>query len=255
MRLTLASFLLTILTALPGAQPLQRAVFFGQNQPEPYVASHSMTLVNNNECGSNGANYVDVIICTITATTAGNSLLIGFDGAAPSSFSPTATAIASTSSGAEAAVGNAYIIPNVTAGTTTVTVNLPSYQYYAPTILIAEVHGVVTSSPIDAISSGAMSDAGSYGTSGSLGSVTATNANDVVCGMVWTTNHAQTYSATGSFSLFAQTTYSGSNPSLPGDQDLAFICANESSTGSYNPSASWASTGYWASGSFALKLQ
>ena len=247
MKRLIALLALLPLLAMGGGQNVMTG-----NHRHVFAASggHSFTLVHQTTGQLTGGNYVSSMTTALPSTAAGNTMLVlcnGNPSLTISSFSPAVTTvgtpITSSTNGAQGYVG---IIPNLSAGITSITVNF-TIQYASISCQYDEISGVITSSPIDGTPSGmTQSSAYSTGNASSLtGSVTTTNANDAIIGCVEVATTV-TFTAGTGYTLIPQTF------SSPG-----MVCEYKvvSSSGAYNPGMTWNSNYYYASETFALELK
>ena len=197
----------------------------------PFVVSASAGNI-----ASTGASSFTI---TIPSTTAGNSLLYACttNGTLPT-FSPSGTAVPTAVSEA----GGLWIASNISGGITSVTVNVQAYKDYA--CEVAEVAGLVTSSPVD-VSTGLASTG--YGTSASTGSVTTTNARDVIIGYFLSQATPGTITAGSGYTAIGTSTLN------PYATFLEYKLV--SSTGSYNPGLTFVNIGGAQGGTAGLELQ
>lgn len=208
------------------------------------ISGHAMKVIQTTTCTTNGGGS-STMTCTLTATQTGNSLLIGCrsgDGTVLT-FVPSATPITATAS----TINNAFIVSNVTTGTTAVVVtNTSIYDHTA--CLVAEVSGVITVSPIDVNTVFVRTG---YLTSGTTGSVTTTNANDVIIGIAYSDSDANgPYTPGSGYATIGTATNVNT---IYGDIYLEY--KNVSATGTQNPPVSWTTTGYVWGATAALELQ
>jgi hypothetical protein len=138
-----------------------------------------------------------------------------------------------------------WIASNISAGLTSVTINTQAYKEYS--CEVAEVSGIVTSSPVDVTY--VLAD-NSYGTGNATtftGSVTTVNSRDVILGYVV---------GTGSLGAFtAGTGYTAIGTATTGNFPAFLEYKKVSATGTYNPGATYANSAAVATGTAALILQ
>ena len=125
---------------------------------------HSFTVIQTVQGTNCQADPVTTLTCTLSATAAGNQLLVSCEGAGSTlTTTPSSTALLTMYNGAYGYT-SLYLAQTVTTGTTSIVINDGAYNKLG--CVVAEVHGVATSSPIDATHAFA---AGAYGTSVSTG--------------------------------------------------------------------------------------
>ena len=207
--------------------------------------SHSFSFAQDpstTSCSDAYNSGTGTATCTLSSTSAGQSgILVCSDGAAPSSYSPSPTYSLTQNS------GNVYIYNPLPTSTVSITITFSNIYIHSVCYLWV-VKGVATSSALD--QSTGMNGTG-YGSSPfTLGSVTTSNAVDVILGF-WN------YFSTGG------TTTAGSGytlaPGITGATNYAgmeYISTITSSSGTYAPTLGTTSTGQsFPGGVFALKLQ
>ncbi len=219
-------------------------------------ASHAMAVVGTPWlCGANSVSFINHVTCSGTATTTGDSLIVGCtETVAISSTTPSSVALmAAAASNGSYVNANMFagLISNATAGTTSVTFTNGSSNYLTATCEVVEVSGLVLTSAQD-VSPIGITNTGSYGTGSATnrtGAITTSNSNDVIIGFVATSSGTVTFTAGTGYTLIPKGTYSG------GSLDFAFEYMNTSAAGTYNPGMTWSPIGYYTPGTAALKLQ
>lgn len=184
--------------------------------------------------------------CTLTGIVSGDSVIgICTTGNGSISFST----LSSTPSPValipwNTSYGGPFIASNVTTGTYALTY-APGLYHGTFYCSLAEVSGIVTSSPLDVYSG--VNQSAAYGTGSATnqtGSVITTNANDEVCAVGY---------------------FQGNSPYSPGTGYATVVNTNGpyiecgssilSSTQTVNPGLVWTGSTYMQEGTFALKLQ
>lgn len=204
----------------------------------------AFTVLHTYSCGST-ANFVASTTCTITATTANSSLLVAYNifAGAAATISPACSASLTYVGTSNNDGVSACLISGVAAGTTSVTVTYNS-TYTETSIFIAELGGLATSSALDA--SVGMVQA-SNSTTQPTGSVTTTNANDVIFGIVGSLSLSANTLGTG-YTLLGNSIYNTtSNTQIWIEYQVV------SATGTYNPGVTTGDV-YSALGTMAVKL-
>lgn len=221
------------------------------------IASASYTIsvnlvVQTVNCEKTGSTYDASMNCPLSATAAGNSLIMfcsGSGGNPVTSTTPASVAIGTPVTDTSNIRYGVWIVSNVTTGTTNLAVNY-SATYSQISCQVDELAGVVTTSPVD---QAVGITTGSYGTGSATnvtGSITTTNANDVIMGFVAAPASSQTYTAGTGYTLIPQSL--GGNA---GYAASALEYKKVSSTGTFNPGMTWTAATYYATETFALKLQ
>jgi hypothetical protein len=209
------------------------------------ISSHGMTVVQAVSCPLVGGGAGPAYTCSFSATPANASIL-----AACVTSSTLLTLSGSPvnifSSGFNAPPDGVWVYSGVTTGTTSITVTLAG-TYSQGECELAVVTGVAISSPVDQPSTLPTALGGSsYATSITTGSVTTTNANDVILG--------------SAFNIINNNYTVGSGYTLIGAACEGASCAgleylNVSATGAYNPPMNQSAAGVSDVGTVALKLQ
>lgn len=140
-----------------------------------------------------------------------------------------------------------YVSNTVTTGTTSVSITLSS-SFVSTDCLISEVAGLAVTSPIDQSSGQTYQGTTTGNATAFTGAVTSTNTNDVIIGMaevfpVQTLNPGTGYATLG--------TIGAGSPFL----SAIVVYQVVTSTGTYNPGVTWATSGPSQTGTGALKLQ
>jgi hypothetical protein len=140
-----------------------------------------------------------------------------------------------------------YLISNVATGTTSVVVSY-SLQYAGSTCEIAELSHIATASPADVVSGMTYISSSTGSATAYTGSVTTTNPTDVIIGVVTLASLQSVTPGTG------YTTIGTAQKS--GYSYTAYLeFQNVSSTGTYNPGATWSTSSNGEAGTVALKRQ
>lgn len=246
MRKLLVIFALLPLLAAGGGQ---QGMGPGPGMPASSGGGHSFSVVQTQSpsvCTFSSASYPSYT-CTMTGIASGDSVIGDCTtGNNPQSFS---SLLSSTPSPValipwNTSYGGPFIASNITSGSYALTISPGLYQGLF-TCSLAEVSGVVTSSPLDVYSGLNSSSYGTGSATNETGSVTTTNANDEVCAVSSYASSALTYTPGTGYSTVVTT-------NLP-----YFECTTStlSSTQTINPGLTWSSAGAIQMGTFALKLR
>ena len=204
---------------------------------------HAMAVIQTFSCGSiTGSSFT----CSLSATGSGHNILLGcyINSGALTSTTPSSTQLFGNSD------AGIWTIQNISSGVTSISVTVGSGPNNS-TCIGAEVSGVVTAASMDVASTYANLSSGGGNSSAFTGSITTTNANDAVLGFVLDPSHntavftpgtGYTTIGTGTYSTNANTVY--------------MEYTNVSSTGAYNPGATYTpTTDTVYGGTTSVKLQ
>jgi hypothetical protein len=211
---------------------------------------HSFALVHSPTLCGTASNFVNPITCTIPSTVAGNSVLIFYSfnpsAALPTSYSPAATCVPTPGNGSSAWFTGLCIISNVSGGVTSVSI-IPSNNYTSSSVMAVEVSGLVTSSPVDT-SVGVTASLSNYAGASSTGSVTPSNANDVIIGYAGEQGTGLVSVGSGFTVIGESSVYS----TAPTWAEYKVVSSTGTYPGSINQSVNFS---VFNSGTVALKLQ
>jgi hypothetical protein len=211
---------------------------------------HSFALVHSPTLCGTASSFVNPITCTIPSTVAGNSVLIfySFISAAtlPTSYSPAATCVPTPGNGSTNSFTGLCIISNVSGGVTSVSI-IPSNNYTSSSVMAVEVSGLVTSSPVDT-SVGVTAPLSNSAGASSTGSVTPSNANDVIIGYAGEAGTGLVSVGSGFTVIGESSVYSAA----PTWAEYKVVSSTGTYPGSINQSVNFS---IFDSGTVALKLQ
>jgi hypothetical protein len=211
---------------------------------------HSFALVHSPTLCGTASSFVNPITCTIPSTVAGNSVLIfySFISAAtlPTSYSPAATCVPTPGNGSTNSFTGLCIISNVSGGVTSVSI-IPSNNYTSSSVMAVEVSGLVTSSPVDT-SVGVTAPLSNSAGASSTGSVTPSNANDVIIGYAGEAGTGLVSVGSG-FTVIGESSVFSSAPTWA---EYKVVSSTGTYPGSINQSVNFS---IFDSGTVALKLQ
>jgi hypothetical protein len=211
---------------------------------------HSFALVHSPTLCGTAYSFVNPITCTIPSTVAGNSVLIfySFISAAtlPTSYSPAATCVPTPGNGSTNSFTGLCIISNVSGGVTSVSI-IPSNNYTESSVMAVEVSGLVTSSPVDT-SVGVTAPLSNSAGASSTGSVTPSNANDVIIGYAGEAGTGLVSVGSG-FTVIGESSVFSSAPTWA---EYKVVSSTGTYPGSINQSVNFS---IFDSGTVALKLQ
>jgi hypothetical protein len=211
---------------------------------------HSFAFVHSPTLCGTASSFVNPITCTIPSTVAGNSVLIfySFISAAtlPTSYSPAATCVPTPGNGSTNSFTGLCIISNVSGGVTSVSI-IPSNNYTSSSVMAVEVSGLVTSSPVDT-SVGVTAPLSNSAGASSTGSVTPSNANDVIIGYAGEAGTGLVSVGSG-FTVIGESSVFSSAPIWA---EYKVVSSTGTYPGSINQSVNFS---IFDSGTVALKLQ
>jgi hypothetical protein len=219
-------FAILILLPLLGMGNGQYTVPQWSQNPQA-AAGHSFsalhTYTGTGLCGASG-----LVVSGLTATSAGSAFFINEYAGATVTFSTTP---ASNTVATPEASNTALLIPPVNLSTGTTSITLACSNQYATIIyIISEFAGLKTAGTLDPGSGSAFASiCGSGGSATNCtGSITTTNANDVIGAACWATSNLNTYTAGTNETMLGQVSPSYSIA-------LEYKTAITTTTVTYNP--------------------